>query len=128
MRDDVRYHAIDLYQVVQSLYEDEVCPAMGVIRRRVAENYGVDLSCSEIENRLASQLWVKLAGTSKNRIATILDRTTTFVDPQLTHDPYPARIWEQLEEALVELGQLGLVGLLDLRLLAGYLLLEGDDL
>jgi len=91
---------VDMLKVVSSLYSDEVCPSMGVIRRRVAEGYGVDISCAAIETCLQNQPWVKLSGVLKNRIAILVGRNATFVDPQDPQDVYPAAMWTEFASVL----------------------------
>jgi len=85
---------------VQSLYDDQVKPTIGIIRRRMQELYDADLSCKAIEQTLVQAPGVILDGKTSNHTAVLVGQEGNFVDPLDPSDPFPEDVWNCLEEVV----------------------------
>jgi len=85
---------------VQSLYDDQVKPTIGIIRRRMQELYDADLSCKAIEQTLVQAPGVILDGKTSNHTAVLVGQEGHFVDPLDQSDPFPEDVWNVLEEVV----------------------------
>lgn len=85
---------------VQSLYDDQVKPTIGIIRRRMQELYDADLSCKAIEQTLVQAPGVILDGKTSNHTAVLVGQEGNFVDPLDPSDPFPEDIWNCLYEVV----------------------------
>lgn len=89
-----------LHGAVKSLYEDQVKPTIGIIRRRIQELYDVDMTCKAIELTLGTAPGFMLDGKTSNHTALLVGETARFVDPLDPDDSYPEAVWEVIEEVV----------------------------
>ena len=89
---------------MDSLYDDEVEPTVGIVRRRVEELGGPALPCGAIEKMVEAAPWGELDESrgERNRIVRLF-RAPRFVDP-LGPDEY-AEQWQVWDAALAILAQ-----------------------
>merc|ERR1719199_942244 len=88
-------------KAVNSLYDDQLRPNLGLVRRRLKELYDVLMPITDLRKLIQSLVKAKILsvqGDPQEPVLTVRSRPDgSFIDPMDPAEPYDARIFQRLE-------------------------------